>query len=80
VVTLVLDEQPKSPVWSPDGKKLLFQSGVKDAAVIYQIDVDGQNKKLLTNGIDPAWQPLIDDGPEETTTSPAEPPAKSSAS
>lgn len=62
VLPLLWDDQPRSPVWSPDGRKLLFQSGTQKEAVIYQIDVDGQNKKLLIHGIDPSWQPLIDDG------------------
>jgi len=75
VLTLTLDEQPRSPVWSPDGQKLLFVSGVHRDSRIYQIDVDGQNKRLVTNGIDPTWQPLIEDGPAEITTSPSEPPA-----
>jgi TolB protein len=73
VVQLAADADPHSPVWSPDGQKLLFQSGTKKESVIYQIDADGKNKKRLTSGIDPAWQPLIEDGPEQTTTSPSEP-------
>jgi len=75
VVPLTRDEEPRSPVWSPDGRKLLFQSGVQEESVIYQIDVDGQNKKLLTSGIDPSWQPLTEDGPAEITASPSEPSA-----
>jgi hypothetical protein len=69
---LTMAEQPQSPAWSPDGQKLLFQSGNKKEAIIYQVDADGKNRKRLTNGIDPTWQPLIEDGPEETTTAPTE--------
>ena len=65
---LIADEQPRSPVWSPDGQKLLFESGPEKDPVIYQIDANGLNKKLLTNGLDPTWQPLIDDGLDDTTT------------
>ena len=72
---LTAEEPPQLPVWSPDSQKLVFQSGVGKESVIYQIDGDGENKKLLTKGTHPTWQPLIEDGLEETTTSTSESPA-----
>lgn len=78
-VQLIAEKEAHLPVWSPDGRKLLFQTGLREEARIYQVDADGRNQKLLMNGIDPSWQPLIEDGSEETTSS-SEPPAELSAS
>jgi len=55
------------PAWSPDGRRIAFASNVDPGAVgIYVVDVDGRNRKRLTNpgnprGWDtdrtPAWAP-----------------------
>jgi hypothetical protein len=55
-----------NPVWSPDGTKLLYQVGHESNGRIFQIDIDGQNKKELGKGVYPSWQPALGDGPENT--------------
>ena len=39
---------------SPDGKKRVFS----EEGIIYLSNADGRNKKKLTEGIDPSWQPI----------------------
>jgi len=47
------------PVFSPDGKKIAFSSMYYSAPVIYVMDSDGKNLKLLTpeGGDNPSWSP-----------------------
>ena len=66
-VQLVPETYAHAPVWSPDGTKLLFQAGMDADARIYQVDADGQNKRELTKGISPRWQPVFDDDPPPLT-------------
>ena len=42
-----------TPVWSPDGKKILFASERNGNGEIYVMNTDGTGQKRLTN--DPAW-------------------------
>ncbi|HKZ77953.1 MAG TPA: CHRD domain-containing protein [Pyrinomonadaceae bacterium] len=50
-----------SPVWSPDGNKIAFQSNRNGNYEIYVINADGSNAVRLTNNIDfdvlPSWSP-----------------------
>lgn len=47
------------PVFSPDGKKIAFSSMYYSAPVIYLMDSEGNNLKMLTpeGGDNPAWSP-----------------------
>jgi len=47
------------PVFSPDGQKIAFSSMYYSAPVIYVMDSDGKNLKVLTpeGGDNPAWSP-----------------------
>jgi len=47
------------PVFSPDGKKVAFSSAYSSAPVVYVMDSNGKNLKLLTpeGGAEPAWSP-----------------------
>src|SRR6185295_10643016 len=50
------------PSWSPDGRRLAFQSNVRGGHFeIYSIDVDGAGLRRETRSaidtIDPAWSP-----------------------
>jgi Tol biopolymer transport system component/Cdc6-like AAA superfamily ATPase len=62
-----------NPEWSPDGTKLLYQVGTDSNARIFQIDIDGQNKKELGRGVYPSWQPVLSDGPEHGKPKPITP-------
>lgn len=72
LVQLTEQKDVRAPSWSPDGTKLLFQVGHGSEARIYQVDADGKNKKELTKGIGPSWQPLLDDGPDLLSESTSE--------
>ena len=37
------------PSWSPDGRRIVFESWVGENSDIYVIDADGRNEQLLTN-------------------------------
>ena len=60
-----------NPAWSPDGTKLLYQVGTDSNAHIFQIDLDGQNKQELGKGVNPSWQPIASDGPNDKSESTA---------
>src|SRR5829696_1044824 len=50
----------KDPCWSPDGSKIAYITGEFDEFGIYSINVDGTNKKKMSNfGIPglPDWSP-----------------------
>lgn len=45
-----------SPAWSPDGTQIAFADEVDGRHLIYRIDLDGRNLRLLTDhGTAPAW-------------------------
>src|SRR5688572_13502857 len=50
-----------NPSWSPDGRRLVFQSDRHGSTELYVIDADGNNERRLTfNGGDdthPSWSP-----------------------
>ncbi|MGC1119611.1 MAG: hypothetical protein WBA22_00835 [Candidatus Methanofastidiosia archaeon] len=46
-----------SPSWSPDGKKIAFQSSREGNDCIYAMNADGTNVRRLTDGIPPDKQP-----------------------
>lgn len=50
-----------SPVWSPDGKKILFVSLRDGNAELYLMQADGSRQRRLTNNVSddlqPAWSP-----------------------
>ncbi len=50
------------PVWSPDGKRIAYQSNRDGSYHIYVMDIDGGNTKQISSGSDlddrhPAWSP-----------------------
>ncbi|HZP96852.1 MAG TPA: hypothetical protein VFC31_11010 [Candidatus Limnocylindria bacterium] len=50
------------PTWSPDGKRIAYQSNRDGSYHIYVMDADGSNTKQITSGADtddrhPAWSP-----------------------
>ena len=57
----------RSPSWSPDGKRIAFESdrdagGNPHGIDIYVMDADGGNQERLTNNLtdgpmDPSWSP-----------------------
>jgi TolB protein len=67
-VQITEEKDPYAPVWSPDGMRILFQVSSGVEGVIYQIDINGQNRKQLTSGIDPSWQPVVKEQPVESAT------------
>ncbi len=53
---------PPDPAWSPDGKKIAFESSRKNGkADIYVMNADGTNRRRLTKHLAhdryPAWSP-----------------------
>jgi TolB protein len=61
--TAVNDASDSDPIWSPDGRKILFQSGRADGDTeVFTMNVDGSSVKRLTNnpGFDGRcdWQPI----------------------
>ena len=50
-----------SPLWSPDGTQIAFESSRSGNKTIYVMDADGSNPRRLTSysGIDisPSWSP-----------------------
>jgi Tol biopolymer transport system component len=50
-----------APVWSPDGKKIVYQTEVDGQKQLFIINPDGTGKKQLTQGpalhVDAAWSP-----------------------
>jgi Tol biopolymer transport system component len=51
-----------NPTWSPDGRKIAFDSRRDGNAEIYVMDADGSDQTRITNNAasdtDPAWSPL----------------------
>jgi TolB protein len=45
------------PDWSPDGKWIVYNSITSAGLWIIVMDVNGSNKKLLTEGVAPDWSP-----------------------
>ena len=49
------------PAWSPDGRRLVWASGMPAAHDLFGMEADGTNKKRLVAGgadeIEPAWSP-----------------------
>jgi len=52
-----------SPFWSPDGKKLAFNSSRDGNSEIYVTNADGSGQKRLTNNPasdgNPSWSPFL---------------------
>ena len=45
-------------LWSPDGKRIVYLSGLESSFGIHVINADGtQNRKLTSNGFFPLWSP-----------------------
>lgn len=53
------------PRWSPDGTKIVFQSGLKKGNGIYTMNADGTNRVYLTDGPGhdwyAAWSPFLNE-------------------
>jgi hypothetical protein len=58
---LTYDGKDTSPVWAPDGGRVVFARHQHDHWEIYAIDADGRNLARLTdtpgNSVSPAWSP-----------------------
>ncbi len=47
-----------TPAWSPDGRKIAFESGRGGQNGLYVVNADGSGRRMLTrNGQAPAWSP-----------------------
>ncbi len=46
-----------NPSWSPDGSKIVFESGRDDGWAIYVMDTDGSNQTRLTAGNHSSTEP-----------------------
>lgn len=55
------NSQDESPTWSPDGKRLAFNSNFEGNQELYACDPDGKNVTRLTNhpalDVHPSWSP-----------------------
>lgn len=54
----------ESPVWSPNGRVVLFSRQNGDSTRLYTIDLTGYNERVVpieggVSGSDPSWSPLI---------------------
>jgi Tol biopolymer transport system component len=48
--------EPESwPDWSPDGQKIVFDSGRSGDYYIYVMNADGSGLTRLASGFEPAW-------------------------
>ncbi len=49
-------ERMVNPVWSPDGESIVYHS-ISGLGVIYMMDADGGNNRMITTGVTPTWSP-----------------------
>jgi dipeptidyl aminopeptidase/acylaminoacyl peptidase len=58
-ITAIVTDGGGAPVWSPDGKKIVYQVEVDGQKQLFTINPDGTGKKQLTQGpsmhVDAAW-------------------------
>ena len=47
-----------SPVWSPDGQRLVFLSNRDGNTEVYVMDADGSNSTNLTQNVGDDWSPV----------------------
>jgi TolB protein len=52
------DNGDTSPSWSPDGSKIAFSRRIDRKNYIYIMNADGTDQVRLTQGTQPAWQPV----------------------
>jgi TolB protein len=61
IVNTTNDDWDSSPVWSPDGKQIAFNSDRDGDDEVFVMDADGTNVRQLTANddwdSDPAWSP-----------------------
>ena len=50
--TLLTQDEGRSPVWSPDGKQIAFESGSYDIMVM---NSDGSKSRRVVHGVSPWW-------------------------
>ncbi len=54
---LTFEGENGRPDWSPDGKRIVYISITSGGVWLTVMDVNGLNKKLLTEGVAPDWSP-----------------------
>jgi Tol biopolymer transport system component len=57
-----MPEAASNPSISPDGSKIVFDSGPEDRPGIWMMDRDGSRLRRIADGADPSWSPSMKNG------------------
>lgn len=51
------DTQDQHPSWSPDRRKIAYDTGGRESFTVYTMDANGGNFEPIVEGLEPSWSP-----------------------